>query len=142
MPRRRHRKKDFPRVTREELRPLILLLPRRPHQSPTVHAYQISQAVIRKFLGLEWVQTHIWTSTTGYIRHDISSVLARETYYMRTTLLAEMLYNLQIVKGFDNCLTELEGGQIESAYAALEIARLLCTQATDRGMQFYFVTPR
>jgi hypothetical protein len=142
MPKRRRRKKAFPRVTREELRTLIKLLARRPQQSPTAHAYQVSQAVIRKFLGLEWVQTHIWTSTTGYIRPDTSSALARETYYMRTTLLAEMLYNLQIVKGFDNCLTELKGGQIESAYAALEIARLLCTQATDRGLTFYFVTPR
>jgi hypothetical protein len=98
-------------------------------------------AVSRKFLGFDWVQTHVG-ATTGFLRRDESSALARETHYMRTTVLAEMLYNLQIVAGFNNCIAELEGGQIESAYAALEIARLLCCQATDLGMQFYFVTPR
>lgn len=61
---------------------------------------------------------------------------------MRTTVLAEMLYNLQIVEGFDNCLAELDGGQLESAYAALEIARMLVTQAIDSSVTFYFVTPR
>jgi hypothetical protein len=40
--------------------------------------------------------------------------------------LAEMLFNLQDVRGFDACIQRMRTGQIEATYAELEIAKSLC----------------
>lgn len=93
-----------------------------------------------RFLGLDWVEKHITKSRRGFLRDDYSTPLRRETRRMRRVLLGEMLYNLQVVTGFVSVLGELAGGQIESAYAALEIARMLVTYRIDTGMKFRFVT--
>src|SRR5229473_6639702 len=142
MTKKRGRAKVFPRVTLDEVRTLAQLIPPRITESVTARSYKLGQAVLRKFLGFDWVQRYIWTATSGFIAVNNSDPVARETYYMRTVILAEMLYNLQVVEGFDSCLVELEAGQIESAYAALEIARTLCTIATDKRLTFRFVRPR
>jgi hypothetical protein len=134
--------KDLLRVTPADVRIFAELLPPSITDSTTGRSYKLAQAVLRQFLGLEWVQKYIWTANAGFIRCDMSTPLARETYYMRTVILAEMLYNLQVVDGFDSCLVELRAGQIESAYAALEIARMLCTVTIDKGMTFRFIKPR
>jgi hypothetical protein len=60
---------------------------------------------------------------------------------MRRITLAEMIYNLQEVQGYDSCLEQLADGEIESTYAALEIARMLATTAEDRDLFFRIVRP-
>jgi hypothetical protein len=95
--------------------------------------------IFRRFLGSEWLDQHVNTAK-GFLRKDIATPSV-ETLRMRRIMLAEMLYNFQNTRGFHNCLTELAAGQVESAYASLEIARMLATHATDRAMRFRFVTP-
>jgi hypothetical protein len=51
-----------------------------------------------------------------------------------------MLFNLQKVSGFRSCLEKLAVGEVESTYAALEIARMIVTLATDTGLSFRFVS--
>ena len=58
---------------------------------------------------------------------------------MRRIVLAEMLCNFQGVEGAHACFADLYGGQIESTYAALEIARVIHTQSLDRGTVLRFV---
>jgi hypothetical protein len=95
---------------------------------------------LQKFFGPDWIRDHIEAPARGFLRADNTTLEIRETQRMRRMMLAEMLFNLQKINGFKSCLVNLYGGQIESTYAALEIGRLLCTQALDRKMFFRFVT--
>jgi hypothetical protein len=128
-------------VTIDSIRILNRLIPYRASESITARSDKLAIAVLQKFFGPEWIERHIAKSRKGFLRNDISTPETRETCRMRRVLLAEMLYNLQIVDGFASCIDELVGGQIESTYAALEIGRMLVTMATDKGMTFRFVKP-
>src|ERR1700730_4337556 len=138
---KRRGKRVFPRVTVDSLRILDRLIPFRQHEPLTLRAYKLSKAVLQKFVGSDWIEAHIEKAKVGYLKFTDDPPKARETHYMRTIVLAEMLYNLQRVKNFDSCLRELAAGQVEEAYAALEIGRILATSVTDRGMKFQFVKP-
>jgi hypothetical protein len=141
MAEKRRGKKILPRVTVDSLRTLDRLIPFRQHEPPTLRAYKLSKAIIQKFVGSDWIDQHIDRARSGYLRFRDDPPQAREQHYMRTIVLAEMLYNLQKIKNFDCCLHELVAGQVEGAYAALEIGRMLATSVTDKGMRFQFVKP-
>src|SRR5262249_45139750 len=133
MAEKRRGKRILPRVTVDSLRTLDGLIPFRQHEPQTSRAYKLSKAVLEKFVGSDWINHHIDKAKSGYLRFRTDPPQARETHYMRTILLAEMLYNLQKIENFDCCLHELVAGQVESTYAALEIGRILVTSATDKG---------
>jgi hypothetical protein len=129
----------LPAVTLNDIRRVHSLIPQRRFESISTRSDKLALEVIRRFLGADWIEEHITTSK-GFLRAD-KSTAAIETLRMRRIVLGEMLYNLQDTKGFHNCLTELRAGQVESAYASMEIARMLGTRAIDREMTFRFVTP-
>jgi hypothetical protein len=141
MAKKRRSKREFPHVTLESLRILNRLIPYRPSETITARSDKLATAVLQKFLGPDWIEKHITKSKTGYLRNDVSTPKVHETHRMRRIVLAEMLYNLQGVKGFRSCLVELAGGQVESTYGALEIGRMLATTAFDKALTFRFVTP-
>ncbi len=130
----------FPRVTIESVRILNSLIPFRMSETITARSDKLAIAVLTKFFGPDWVQDHLMTSKRGFLRCDDNTPRLRETQRMRRIMLSEMLFNFQKIEGFETCLVDLYAGQIESTYAALEIGRLLYTQAIDRGLVFKFVT--
>lgn len=131
----------FPTVTLDSIRLLNQLIPFRSSESITARSDKLAKAVIIKFLGPEWFRKHIEMSRVGFLRDDNSTPLLREQQRMRRIVLGEMLFNMQKIPGFKSCVTDLYQGQIESTYAALEVGRLLCTQALDRELFFRFVPP-
>jgi hypothetical protein len=125
----------LPRLTEGWLRRINNLLVHRQFDSPTFRAYKLSMSSLNKVLGHEWVRANITDARRGYLRNDRSTPLARETHFMRIVLLAEMIWNLQDIDGFDACLVQmLSESKIESTYAELEIARMVAigTSATLR----------
>jgi hypothetical protein len=141
MARKPYGRRVFPDVSFDSIRILNSLIPFRMSQSITARSDKFAIAVLQKFLGVDWLNTHIRYSSDGFLRCETRDESLREVLRMRRITLAEMLFNLQKMGGFRSCLVELYGGQIEPTYAALEIGRLLCTQALDREMTFRFVTP-
>jgi hypothetical protein len=137
--RKRRSKRIFPTVTLDSIRTLNRLIPYRVSESVTARSDKLAIAVLQKFFGPDWLKRHIFGSKDGFIGIDNSTAILCETRRMRRVLLAEMLYNLQIVNGFRSCLNDLAGGQIESTYAALEIGRMICTLGTDKNITFRFV---
>jgi hypothetical protein len=140
MARNRRIERVFPTIAIDSIRILNNLIPFRMTESITARSDKLAIAVLQKFFGPDWIRDHIGVSTRGFLRSDNATPEIRETQRMRRIMLAEMLFNLQKIKGFKSCLVDLYGGQIESTYAALEIGRILCTQALDREMAFRFVT--
>jgi hypothetical protein len=104
----------------------------------TARSDKFSIAVLQKIFGPDWIEDHI-NAPRGFITCDNTSHEVRETRRMRRITLAEMRCNFQEMEGFRSCLIDLYGGQIESSYAALEIARVIHTQALDRGIVLKFV---
>jgi hypothetical protein len=140
MAKKRRIERVFPTITIDSIRILNRLIPFRMTESITARSDKLAIAVLQKFFGPDWIRDHIEASRRGFLRVDNTTPEIRETQRMRRMMLAEILYNLQKIKGFTSCLVDLYTGQIESSYAALEIGRLLCTQALDRKMSFHFVT--
>jgi hypothetical protein len=126
--------KLVPRLSEQWLRNMNNLIPPRL-ESPTARAYKLALAALTRVFGPEWRDNNILQARSGYLRNvtGANTPLERETHFMRIILLAEMIWNLQDVYGFDACISQMsDGNQIESVYAELEIARLLFTlsQAT------------
>jgi hypothetical protein len=76
---------------------------------------------------------------SGFLRLDFTSDEARATTVFRVIDLAECLFNLQHVPGFDECIDQMRAGaeKIESTCAELDFARLLHIH----DVAFRFVVP-
>jgi hypothetical protein len=75
----------------------------------------------------------------GFLRQyddDAKKVLSEEQSF-RIVDLAELLYNLQNVEGFDDCIERMRKGLLESTYAELDLGRMLYLSSID----FRFVVP-
>jgi hypothetical protein len=107
--------------------------------TPAGRAYRLAVPLIVRFMGLDWYDTYLSRNGTGpnYLRPTIWTDEGLDTHMMRATIFAEMLFNLQEVPGFDACLEQMSAGKIESAFAELEIGRLMAIHNLD----FSFVRP-
>ena len=83
--------------------------------------------MVRGFLGEEWFDRHVIPNRRkpGFFTMDESNAVQLDTSAYRIMLLAEALYNLQNVPGFDECITRMRDGDIEGTYAELDFGRML-----------------
>jgi hypothetical protein len=140
MVKKRKRGKVLPVIMEDSVRRINRLIPDRRFESPWARSDKLAIACLNKVFGPDWVSRHITASKKDeFLSCNDSTPEVRETRRMRRIMLAEMLYNLKIAKGFNSCIEKLYTGQVESTYAALEIARLLVTLALDKGLSFRFV---
>ena len=98
----------------------------------TIHA-----VIIRYFLGDDWFRNHLLPDAhpNSFLRPDFSTADVDPNYSARTLELAEMLLNLQHVRGFRRCLEHLALKQVQSGLAELQIGQVLQT----RGVPFRYV---
>ena len=106
-------------------------------QIPETQQYALSTTVLRIFLGDEWCDSQL--PGTPRAHHLFQQTGLEAEARMRaqswTVALAEMLFNLQDVAGFDDRLEKLRSSELEAAVAELEAARLLVFS----GLPFRFV---
>jgi hypothetical protein len=76
------------------------------------------------FFGLRWLTDHV-AGNAGAFLEDWSDLPARMRTAQRTVELAEMLLNLQPIKGVEAVFDQVACGQVESAYAELQAGTLL-----------------
>jgi hypothetical protein len=111
--------------------------------NPLEATYRLSAGILLEFLGPEWIDyylTHRGLSLEeGYLGRDL------DTHSLRTYALAELLLNLRHISGFQECLLLVAGGDLEAAFAELEVAKLLSwanvrfnfNQRTGKGKSDY-----
>ena len=130
------------RLTVEDLNGVALRLPAEMRAAPGGQMIGVANAVIGHFLGREWFATHIRHDAPkrGYLNLDFASDRRREASTFRVLELAENLFNLQHVGGFDACIQQMRAGaeKVESTYAELDFGRLLYIHDID----FRFVIPQ
>jgi hypothetical protein len=102
----------------------------------------LANSVIVHFLGPEWFAAHIRHDNPkpGFLRIDFSSDRRREATVFRVVELAESLFNLQNIDGFDACIRQMKGGgdKIQSTCAELDFGRFLYMH----DVEFRFVVPQ
>jgi hypothetical protein len=103
-------------------------------------ALAMASGVLRVFLGSEWVEKHVIShnSKKGFLSVKEQDPIKREISFFRVMDLAEMLYNLQRMPGFDECIVRMRNGDIEGTLAELNNARMLF----PNKVPFRFVVPQ
>jgi hypothetical protein len=96
--------------------------------------------VLRAFMNADWVERHVISDgrKKGFLSIDESDPHRQEMSFFRVMDLAEVIYNLQSVPGFDECITRMRDGDIEGTYAELDFGRMLYLNK----IPFRFVVPQ
>jgi hypothetical protein len=129
----------LPRITIENLLDTYFSFPDDIRKiSPSLH---IALSVVNYFLGEDWLEKHLnpLVLKSGFLRLRLDP--ANETYIQtyKTIDLAELLFNLQHVVGFDECVTRMKTEQhVESGLAELDFGRML----RINNQKFRFITPK
>jgi hypothetical protein len=102
-------------------------LPDRTKSSALNMSFALGGAVVRAFMGDEWFDRHVMPShrKPGFVTMNETSQLDLDLSVYRLIDLAELLFNLQHVEGFDDCLGRMRAGNIEDTYAELDFGRML-----------------
>lgn len=87
----------------------------------------VAMSVLRELIGERWLETYI---VYGAKKKNVLTLIeadpASETAgQLRLMDLAEMMYNLQPVPGFFDCLDRMREGEIEGVLAELNLGRML-----------------
>ena len=99
--------------------------------------YTMNAVIIRHFLGGDWFrkQVHFDAHQNSYLRPNFPADSDVDPKYSVQILeLAEMLTNLQFVRGFHKVLEHLSLEQIESGIAELKVGQAL----TEKGIPFKY----
>ena len=78
------------------------------------------------------------TAKPNFLRIDEFDQTRLDLTALRVIDLAEVLYNLQYVPGFDDCIAKMRNGDIEGTYAELDLGRMLYLNQ----VQFRYVVPQ
>jgi hypothetical protein len=95
-------------------------------------------AVLRALLSEGWFDRHVMPAGKQTVLTVASDPTEREKSFVRIIDLAEVLYNLQDVLGFDECLSRLRDGNIEGTLGELDFGRMLYLNK----VMFRFVIPQ
>ncbi len=138
-----------PKLTTEHLNEIITsLVSRSPNYVGKVDlVYGLAIVVLRFYLGKEWVNTNVFPfekvstsqarSRRSFLRTESSKHEEKFEYQDRVIKLAEFLFNLCSVEGFEEKLEDLRNKDLEAVYSELQCAGFIA----KRSIPFRFVTP-
>jgi len=134
---------DTPRrLTVDDLRKVVANFPDEIKNDDGRRTIGLANSVIAHFLGREWFATHIRHDAPrlGFLNIDFSSDRQREMTVFRVIELAESLFNLQHIEGFNACISQMRGGgeKVQSTCAELDFGRFLYVH----DIKFRFVIPQ
>jgi hypothetical protein len=107
----------------EMLKNMFENLPEIARSNGTTESLALANCVVRAFLTNKWANKYIVPNAMhrSFLTIDESTPQRREITLYRVIDLAEILVNLQDVRGFNRCLKKLRGGDIEGTYAELDL---------------------
>jgi hypothetical protein len=128
------------RMSFEQLQRGYASLPPEVRINGQTESLALASGVLRSFMDADWVERHIVSDNRkkGFLSIDESEPDRREISFFRVMDLAEVVYNLQSVPGFDECITRMRDGDIEGTYAELDFGRMLHLNQVP----FRFVVPQ
>jgi hypothetical protein len=116
----------IPRLTDEHLLKTLTGWPVELVKDDSRKVFCLSVAIAKYFLGQEWIDNHVIPNgPPGFLRQDVQDKVRSEQQSYRMVDFAELLFNLQNVGGFDDCIDRIRQGIIEPTYAELDLGRML-----------------
>ena len=111
----------------------------RPPQSLSLPTYGLALQVLRMYFGVTWSERHIMDDSAprGFLNQWDDGGFRTNASFRRIIDLAEMLVNMQNIPFIHNCMDQVQAGAIESAFAELEVGKILFSA----GKTFRYVTP-
>src|SRR5262249_52943578 len=122
------------KITAEHLLDTYLGFPERIRQDLGASSFTIALSIVKHFLGEDWLETHLnpLLSKPGFLRLRLGDPTelenAKRIYIQafKTVDLGELLFNLQNIEGFCQCITRMKTEQfVETGLAELDFARML-----------------
>jgi hypothetical protein len=127
------------RLTDQHLLKTLAGWPRELVEDHSQRAFWLSVAIAKYFFGQKWIDDHVRPERLpGFLRQDDEDKIRSEEQSYRMVDLAELLFNLQNVEGFDDCIDRMRQGFIEATYAELDLGRMLYLSETA----FRFIKPQ
>ncbi|GKQ51869.1 hypothetical protein [Bradyrhizobium sp. Ce-3] len=124
------------RLADQHLLKTIASFPTEVRDDPTNRTFYLSLAIVRHFLGAAWADEHVQDNgEPGYVRLNWRDRTQTQIQSFRIVDLGELLFNLQHMVGFDECIRRMRDGNIEGTYAELDLGRMLY----QSGIEFRFV---
>src|SRR5258707_7355037 len=112
------------RIRPRDLRRMERFLDNLPAPMNRIEAiYRVSASILQELLGEEWSEYHVFYKGLGLQGYLGGGDL--DTHVLRVYTLADLLLNLQDVKGFTGVLSRVAGGDLEPSFAELEVGKLL-----------------
>jgi hypothetical protein len=86
----------------------------------------LAGAILKYYFGQDWLNKYLLPDATkpNYLR-IVADTISQDRTALRAIDLAEMIYNLQHLRGFDECIAKMRNGDIEGTYAELDLGRML-----------------
>lgn len=114
-------------------------LPAEMRVNGVTESFMLAMYLLGKFFGEAWQNEYITpdTARTNYLRIDESTDQRRDLTALRVIDLAEIIFNLQEVEGFDDCIARMGAGDIEGTFGELDLGRMLYLNRVP----FRFVRP-
>jgi hypothetical protein len=117
------------RISVDDLHKFVDSLPPEVRESDGDRTIILANTINAHFLGRKWCETHLKHDAPkpSFLRMDFSSDSRKKVIVFRVVELAENLYNLRHIEGFDACIAQMNAGaeKIESTCAELDFGRLL-----------------
>jgi hypothetical protein len=125
------------RITSQALQDVFDQIPK--ELNGVTQSFALASAVVRGFLGEKWFDRHVMPNRRkpGFLTINETDATTLDTSSYRIMDLAELLYNLQHVVGFDECITRMRDGDIDGTYAELDFGRMLYLHQ----IKFRYVVP-
>jgi hypothetical protein len=85
--------------------------------------YVTAGRILRRFLGLPWLQTHVMSTAapTEFFQNDWSSDIRRKVHMTRVIHLAEMFLNLHQIEGFQDIVERMNRGNCPASAPVRQI---------------------
>ncbi|SRR6266849_7759205 len=95
------------RMSFEQLQRGFDSLPPVVRENGQTESLALASGVLRAFMNADWVEQQVISGgrKKGFLSIDESDPYRREMSFFRVMDLAEVIYNLQFVPGFDECIT-------------------------------------
>jgi hypothetical protein len=115
--------------------PPIDPIPSRWHLA-ALHSNFVSQGILVSFFGRDWAEKNSFTAAkNSFLRGRPQNEQAWGEHIIRVRGLAELIYNMQAVRGLDDVLDQIRDRMLSSGYAELEIGKLLMRN----NIRFWYV---
>jgi hypothetical protein len=107
------------RITESMLRDTLAAFPAAIRANRVDESFCLAVAILEHFFGEDWLNKYVTPDTAkpNFLKIDESDQTRIDLTALRAIDLAEVLYNLQLVPGFDECVAKMRTGDIEGTYA-------------------------